>query len=86
MAVEATANGIPVVGPADTGIEALIEEFGGAGTVFERQEPDAIVDAAVKLLDDFDRYAALAHEAALIWPTRYGSRAMVDALLTPAAT
>ena len=86
VAVEATANGIPVVGPADTGIEALIEEFGGAGTVFERQEPDVIVDAAVKLLDDFDRYAALAHKAAMIWPTRYGSRAMVDALLTPAAT
>lgn len=81
VAVEAIANGIPVVGPAGTGIESLIEEFGGAGTVFERQEPDAIVAATVKLIDDFDRYAALAHEAAMIWPTRYGPRAMVDALL-----
>lgn len=87
VAVEAIANGIPVVGPAGTGIETLIEEFGGAGTVFERPEPDAIADATLKLLDDFDRYAALAHRAAMIWPTRYGSRAMVDAVLayrTPA--
>ena len=83
VAVEAIANGIPVVGPAGTGIEMLIDEFGEAGTVFDRQEPDAIVDATVKLLDDFDRYAALAHQAAVIWPTRYGPRAMVDALLAP---
>lgn len=81
VAVEAIANGIPVVGPAGTGIESLIEEFGGAGTVFERDEPDAIVAATVRLLEDFDRYAALAHRAAMIWPTRYGPRAMVDALL-----
>ncbi|MGH7126676.1 MAG: glycosyltransferase [Stellaceae bacterium] len=81
VAVEAIANGIPIVGPAGTGIEDLIREFGGAGTVFERQEPRAIVAATLRLLDDFDRYAALAHEAAMIWPTRYGSRLMVDALL-----
>ena len=81
VAVEAMANGIPIVGPAGTGIETLIQEFGGAGTVFEHQESHAIVAATLKLLDDFDRYAALAHQAAMIWPTRYGPRAMVDTLL-----
>ena len=81
VAVEAIANGIPVVGPAGTGIETLIREFGGAGTVFERQESGAVIAATLELLDDFDRYAALAHRAAMIWPTRYGPRAMVDALL-----
>ncbi len=81
VAVEAIANGIPIVGPAGTGIEVLVNEFGGAGILFADQDPDAIVAATVTLLDDFDRYAALAHDAAMIWPTRYGSRAMVDALL-----
>jgi glycosyltransferase involved in cell wall biosynthesis len=85
VANEAIANGIPIVGPAGTGIEALINEFDGAGTVFERQEPSAIADAAIKLFDNFDRYAALAHKAAMIWPTRYGIRAMVDAVLAPLA-
>jgi glycosyltransferase involved in cell wall biosynthesis len=81
VAAEAIANGIPIVGPAGTGIENLIQEFGGAGTVFEHQESRAIVAATLKLLNDFDRYATLAHQAAMTWPTRYGPRAMVDALL-----
>lgn len=85
VAVEAIANACPVVGPAGCSLEALIKEFGGAGTAFEPLEPARVAAAAIKLVDDFDRYATRAHEAAKIWPTRYGPRAAVDAVLRLAA-
>jgi len=81
VAVDAVANGIPVVGPAGTAIESLLKEFGGPGTLFEKHEPEAIAAATIELVDAFDGFAAIAHEAAAVWPTRYGPRAMVDALL-----
>jgi glycosyltransferase involved in cell wall biosynthesis len=81
VARDAVANAMPIVGPAGTGIHELIREFGGIGTVFERPEPDAIAAATLELVNDFDRYAALAHAAAMIWPTRYGARPLVDAVL-----
>ena len=81
VAVEAIANACPVVGPAGSTVEALIKEFGGAGAVFEPLEPARVAAAAIALVDDFDRYATLGHEAAKIWPTRYGPRAAVDAVL-----
>ena len=80
VARDAVANAIPIVGPAGTGIHALIKEF-GVGTTFEKPEPDAIAAATLALIDDFDRYAARAHEAAMIWPTKYGARPLVDAVL-----
>ena len=80
VARDAVANAIPIVGPAGTGIHAIIKEF-GVGTTFEKPEPDAIAAATLALIDDFDRYAARAHEAAMIWPTKYGARPLVDAVL-----
>jgi glycosyltransferase involved in cell wall biosynthesis len=85
VARDAVANAIPIVGPARTGIHDLIKEFGGVGTVFDRSEPHEIAAATLDLVDDFDRYAALAHAAAMVWPSRYGARPLVDAVLALAA-
>ena len=42
VAVEAMANGIPVVVPAATSMARLVQEFGGGGTVFDQPEASAI--------------------------------------------
>ena len=62
VAAEAIANGIPVVVPADTEVATLLSQCGGGGTLFDRFEPDAIVEATGRALDDFDRFATLAYE------------------------
>jgi len=81
VARDAVANAIPLVGPAGTSIDAMIKEFGGVGTVFERPEAGAVAAAVMALVDNFDRYALRAHAAAITWPTRYGAKALVDAVL-----
>ena len=82
VAAEALANGIPLVVPAGTPLEKMLLEFSGAGTSFDRFEPAAIVSATGRALDDFDRFAGLAHAAALRWPLTYGPARMVDGLLS----
>lgn len=85
VTAEALANGIPLVVPRGTPLETLLAEFGGPGTSFERFDPAAIAAATSQALDDFDRYAGLAHAAAQRWPERHGPARMVDALLAVVA-
>jgi glycosyltransferase involved in cell wall biosynthesis len=81
LACDALANAIPIVVPAGTSLHKLVDEFGGVGTVFRQHDAAAVAGATIDLIDDFDRYAARAHEAAMIWPNHYGARALVDAVL-----
>ncbi len=82
VASEALANGIPIVVPAGTTLEKLIEECGGPGTAFYKFEPKSIVAATERVLDQFDRYAAQAYDAATKWPERRGPARLVDDLLS----
>jgi hypothetical protein len=81
VTAEAIANAIPVVAPAGTAMDRLIQECGGCGTLFGEFQPEAIVAATVAAIDDFDRYAALAYAAAEQWPQRYGPDRLVEAIL-----
>jgi glycosyltransferase involved in cell wall biosynthesis len=82
VASEALANGIPVVVPAATTLEKLLEECGRPGVAFDNFEPKLIVDATVHALNQFDRYATLAYNAAMKWPDQRGPTRLVDGLLT----
>jgi hypothetical protein len=82
VACEAIANGIPLVVPAGTTIETLVAQCGGAGAAFDRFEPASIATATAHVLDRFDRFAALAHTAALRWPETRGPARMVDRLMS----
>jgi len=79
---EALANGIPVVVPAGTPMEALLVEYGGPGTAFDRFEPASIAAATGRALDQFDHFAALAHAAGLRWPETRGPARMVEELMS----
>jgi glycosyltransferase involved in cell wall biosynthesis len=81
VAVEAVANGIPLVVPAATSMARLVQEFGGGGTVFDRPEPSAIIDATQRALDRFDQLAISAHAGAELWEQLHGPRHLVDAIL-----
>ncbi len=82
---EVMANGIPVVVPAGTTLETLVQECGGTGTAFADFDPPSIVAATSRALDRFDHFAALAHAAALRWPETRGPARRVDELLSLAA-
>jgi glycosyltransferase involved in cell wall biosynthesis len=82
VAAEALANGIPVVVPAGTPLETLLAECGGPGTAFNRFEPGSIAAATGYVLDDFDRFATLAHAVALRWSETRGPARMVDGLMS----
>jgi hypothetical protein len=81
VAVEAVANAIPLVGPAGSSIERLIQECGDCGTVFEEFEENSIAAATILAIDDLDRYASAAYSAAEQCPNQYGPDRLVDALL-----
>jgi len=86
VAAEALANGIPLVVPADTPLEALVAACGGPGAAFDRFEPASIAEATGRVLDQFDRFATLAHDAALSWPETRGPARMVEELMSLIAT
>ena len=81
LACEAIANGIPLVVPARTSLSTLLADFGGPGTVFEKFEAAAIVEAVSLALDDFDRYAEIAARASKQWQQTHGPRSLVAQLL-----
>ncbi len=81
VAVEAIANAIPLVVPAGTSMARLVQEFGGAGTTFDRPEPSSIIDATQRALDRFDQLATSAHTGSGLWELIHGPRNLVDAVL-----
>jgi len=81
IAVEAIANGIPLVVPAGSSMARLVQEFGGAGTTFDRPDAPSIVDAAQRALGRFDLLATMAFSGAELWGHVHGPSNMLDALL-----
>jgi hypothetical protein len=81
IAWEALANGLPLVVPAGTHMEAWMREFGDCGAAFGQFEPHSIAAAIISVIDEFNRYASAAYAAAKRWRTRYGPSHFVDALL-----
>jgi glycosyltransferase involved in cell wall biosynthesis len=80
--VEALANGIPVIVPAGTALETLLEECGGPGTVFERFDSMSIAAATGRALGQFDHFATLAYQTALDWHKTRGPARLVDELIS----
>jgi len=86
VAAEAVANGIPLVVPKGSSMARLMSEFGGAGTMFDRAESPAILEATNRALDRFDLVAALADAGASKWRQINGPSKFVDALLSLTGT
>jgi glycosyltransferase involved in cell wall biosynthesis len=85
IAVEAVANGIPLVVPVGSTMARLVQEFGGAGAAFDRPEPSSIVTATRRALDRFDHLAGLAEVGMGLWAQIHGPRNLLDAMLGLAA-
>jgi len=81
VAVEAVANAIPLVVPAGTSMARLVQEFGGAGTMFDRPEPCSIVDATQRALQRFDQLATMAYSGSELWGQMHGPHNVLDAIL-----
>ena len=59
----------------------LVQEFGGAGAVFEQPEPSSIVNATRRALDRFDQLADLAEVGVGLWAQIHGPRPLLDAVV-----
>jgi hypothetical protein len=81
VAIEAVANGIPLVVPAKTTMSRLLDTHGNPGTCFDNFEPLSIVDATRRALANFDEISARAETAAAQWSANMGTGNMVTALL-----
>ena len=78
VVAEALANGIPVVVPAGTPLEAQLEACGRPGAAFARFDPASIAETTKQVLAEFDRFATAAHQAAVRWPETNGPARFVD--------
>jgi glycosyltransferase involved in cell wall biosynthesis len=81
IAVEAVANGIPLVVPARSTMARLLQEFGGAGAAFDRPEPSSIVTATRRALDRFEQLAGLAEVGMRLWAQIHGPGNLLEAML-----
>jgi glycosyltransferase involved in cell wall biosynthesis len=81
LASEAVACAIPLVVPAYTTLDQLVQAFDAGGVSFDRLEPVAVVEAVQRLLADFDKHAASALVAARRWAETMGADQMVETML-----
>jgi hypothetical protein len=80
VALEAIANAIPFVGPAESTLGRLVGEY-GCGSVFDKFEADSILEAVGKALAGFDHFAKLAVECAERFALTQGPEQTVDGIL-----
>ena len=80
VAMEAVANAVPFVGPAETTLHRLMHQH-GCGTAFEKFEANAIVAAIDLALRNFDHVATKALVGAEHYASNHGPAPTVDAML-----
>ncbi|MBY0430242.1 MAG: glycosyltransferase [Rhodospirillales bacterium] len=73
--------GKPTVVPAHTAMEKMINQLGGCGVTFERQEAASCIAAVETLLAEFPLYQTLARRARNIWRASNGNTHLMDFLL-----
>ncbi|MGC2656618.1 MAG: glycosyltransferase [Bryobacteraceae bacterium] len=81
IASEAMANGIPLIAPANSTLSDVLEEFGTPGATFSEFTSEAVLQATLKVLDNFDAAAEKAYLAARQWEATKGAGNLVDVLL-----
>ena len=85
LACEALTNAIPVIVPAGTTLETLLDACGGPGVAFAATEAPEILAAINSVLGRFDDYAHKAYLAALAWSETRGPDRLVERLVALAA-
>jgi glycosyltransferase involved in cell wall biosynthesis len=78
FALEAMANGVPVVLPAHGSFPEMIEETGG-GLLYEPESPADLTATLARLLDDADERRALGQRGQAAVHSRRGAGVMAQA-------
>jgi hypothetical protein len=81
VAWESVANGIPFVGPADSTLHRLMQEYNGCGEVFEKFEAPSIIEAVLRALSRFDDLAKIAAQSAQKFAVVNGPARTVDKII-----
>jgi hypothetical protein len=81
VALEAIANGIPVIGPRYSSIHRLLQQFEGAGETFDQWTAKSIISTTAGVLQQYDSYAENAVRAGGRWNMGNGPKQAVGALL-----
>jgi hypothetical protein len=77
---EATANGIPVVVPADTALARMAFDY-GAGIVFSEWTVESVLIATAQAFRQFDALVMRAEAGAERWALEHGAARTVDGIL-----
>jgi hypothetical protein len=81
VASEAMANAIPLVAPANSTLSDVLQEFDTPGATFSDFNSQSVLEATLKVLDDFDAAAERASLAARQWEATKGAGNLVDVFL-----
>lgn len=81
VVAEALANAIPLIVPARTSLEMLLQRFGHPGVTFKDWTPQSIADATRAAIANFDEIAGRAVAASKQWNATMGVGNMVTSLL-----
>ncbi len=81
VAVEALANGIPMVGPANTTLSRFAADNSGAMATFGPYEAAAIIGATQHAIQNFDALAEAAFDAAAAWNLHDRKAMLLDCIL-----
>ncbi|MBY0509488.1 MAG: hypothetical protein K2P94_04980 [Rhodospirillaceae bacterium] len=81
LVAECLSNGIPLIVPAGTVLAAKVAEYGHVGTTFDDFAPASILDAAQRVLNNFEVHAEMAFAGAQKWAAQEGPGKYVDALM-----
>jgi len=70
VTIESMLSGIPIIGTNTAGTPEILEN-GNLGTLFEFENENDFIEKVEKILENYPRYASLAHEAQQIAKVKY---------------
>jgi hypothetical protein len=81
ISLEAIANAIPQVVPADTALSWWLRDYGNPGIAFEGEGSATVVEAVATALRSYDRLAEAAVAASRRWRERNSPEKLVSAIM-----
>jgi hypothetical protein len=81
IVAEALGNGIPVVVPAGTILESMLEEHGYPGAAFDTLSTESVGSAVTSAIHRYDALLHAAQAAAMKWRQTHGPSHIVDKVL-----
>jgi hypothetical protein len=81
LAVEAVANGLPIVVPAKTSLSRFAVEQGAGAVAFDEFTAESVANATTMAIANFDQLAERSYVAAVKWNSQNRRALLADAII-----